>query len=93
MLSVAFGGNISGTAIMTAAISNILTVELLYQFTNIKITYVQWFLYTFPLWLILIPAIWLLLIKGIPITDKKNNLFQWLKIEMEKKIEELGPCQ
>src|SRR5699024_2119794 len=50
MLSVAFGGNISGTAIMTAAVGNILTVELLYRFTAIKITYFQWFLYTFPLW-------------------------------------------
>jgi solute carrier family 13 (sodium-dependent dicarboxylate transporter), member 2/3/5 len=90
MLSVAFGGNISGTAIMTAAISNILTVELLYQFTNIKITYVQWFLYTFPLWLILIPAIWLLLIKVFPL-PKKEQYFPMVRSEMEKKIVELGP--
>ena len=90
MLSVAFGGNISGTAIMTAAISNILTVELLYQFTNTKITYVQWFLYTFPLWLILIPAIWLLLIKVFPL-PKEEQSFPMVKSEMEKKIEELGP--
>src|SRR5699024_3149395 len=50
LLTVAFGGNISGTAIMTAAIGNILTVELLYKYASIKITYFEWFLYTFPLW-------------------------------------------
>ena len=46
MLGVAFGGNISGTAIMTAAIGNILTVELLNRIAGIKITYFQWFFYT-----------------------------------------------
>ena len=44
MLGVAYGGNISGTAVMTAAIGNILTVELFNRFAGINITYFQWFL-------------------------------------------------
>jgi len=90
MLSVAFGGNISGTAIMTAAVGNILTVELLYRFTAIKITYFQWFLYTFPLWLILIPSIWFLLYKIYPL-KKDERSFPMLKKEMDGKLDELGP--
>ncbi|UJL45550.1 DASS family sodium-coupled anion symporter [Virgibacillus sp. NKC19-16] len=89
MLGVAFGGNISGTAIMTAAVGNILTVELLYQFADIEITYFQWFLYTFPLWLILIPAIWILLIKFYPLR-KEEQSFPMVKKEMKTKLDELG---
>lgn len=89
MLGVAFGGNISGTAIMTAAVGNILTVELLYRFAGIEITYFQWFLYTFPLWLILIPAIWMLLMRIYPL-PKGEQAFPKVKKEMEAKLGELG---
>ncbi|WP_269411505.1 SLC13 family permease [Lentibacillus daqui] len=89
LLGIAFGGNISGTAVMTAAIGNILTVELLDSYANIKITYFQWFFYTFPLWLILIPAIWFLLLKVFPLT-KKEQSFPMIKNEMEVKLKELG---
>jgi solute carrier family 13 (sodium-dependent dicarboxylate transporter), member 2/3/5 len=89
LLGVAFGGTISGTAVMTAAIGNILTVELLKEFVGIKITYLQWFLYTFPLWLALIPVAWYLLIKKFPLTEKEKE-FPHLKAEMGKKLESLG---
>ncbi len=90
MLSVAFGGNISGTAIMTAAIGNVLTVELLERYAGIKITYFQWFYYTFPIWLLLIPSIWILLLKMFPL-PKEQQSFPKIQTEMEVKLEELGP--
>ncbi|HSO59033.1 MAG TPA: DASS family sodium-coupled anion symporter [Paenisporosarcina sp.] len=90
MLGVAYGGIISGTAIMTAAIGNILTVELLNRFAGIKITYFQWFFYTFPLWLILIPSIWLLLLKIFPLPEDQQY-FPMMKQEMEARIKDLGP--
>ena len=90
LLGVAFGGNISGTAVMTAAIGNVLTVELLNRFAGIKITYFQWFFYTFPLWLILIPAIWLLLLKVFPL-PKEEQFFPMIEKEMTARITELGP--
>lgn len=90
MLGVAFGGNISGTAVMTAAIGNILTVELLYKYAGVKITYFQWFLYTFPLWLLLIPSIWILLLKMYPL-PKEQQSFPMIKSEMEERVRELGP--
>ncbi len=90
MLGVAFGGIISGTSVMTAAIGNILTVELLNRFAGINITYFQWFYYTFPIWLILIPAIWLMLLKVFPLT-KEQQYFPAIQEEMAEKLEELGP--
>ncbi|WP_019415700.1 DASS family sodium-coupled anion symporter [Paenisporosarcina sp. TG20] len=90
MLGVAFGGIISGTAVMTAAIGNILTVELLNRFAGIKITYFQWFFYTFPLWLILIPSIWILLLKVFPL-PKDQQYFPMIRDEMKIRIKELGP--
>lgn len=89
LLGVAFGGTISGTIVMTAAIGNILTVELLKQFLGIQITYLQWFMYTFPIWLFLIPLSWLILIKSFPL-PKENEEFHHLKEEMDKKLKELG---
>ena len=90
MLGVAFGGNISGTAVMTAAIGNILTVELLNRFAGVKITYFQWFTYTFPLWLILIPAIWYMLLKVFPL-KKDQRFFPLIREEMEARLQEIGP--
>lgn len=89
LLAVAFGGTISGTAVMTAAIGNILTVELLKEFLDIKITYIQWFFYTFPLWLVLIPLVWYVLINRFPLSDKETN-FPHVKTEIQGKLDQLG---
>lgn len=90
MLGVAFGGIISGTSVMTAAIGNILTVELLDRFAGIKITYFQWFYYTFPLWIILVPSIWLMLLKVFPL-PKEQQYFPEIQQEMASKMAALGP--
>ncbi|RFU64547.1 DASS family sodium-coupled anion symporter [Peribacillus saganii] len=88
-LAVAFGTTISGTAVMTAAIGNILTVELLKSILDIKITYMQWFLYTFPIWLFLIPTVWILLLKWFPLKEEERN-FPHVRKEINNKIAELG---
>lgn len=89
MLGVAYGGVISGTAVMTAAIGNILTVEILNRFAGVTITYFQWFIYSFPLWLILIPSIWILLLKVFPLL-KEQQSFPKIEEEMKERLEELG---
>jgi sodium-dependent dicarboxylate transporter 2/3/5 len=89
LLGVAFAGNISGTAVMTAAIGNILTVELLNRYAGIQVTYFQWMLYTFPLWLILILCLWILLLRMFPLTEEEKS-FPQLKEQMDLKIKELG---
>lgn len=89
LLGVAFGGTISGTAVMTAAIGNILTVELLKEFLGIKITYIQWFTYTFPIWLILIPVVWYTLLKRFPLTEDEKS-FPHVKEEIKRKLDDLG---
>lgn len=90
MLGVAFGGIISGTSVMTAAIGNILTVELLDRFADIQITYFQWFYYTLPLWLILVPSIWLMLLKVFPLPEE-HRFFPEIQQEMASKMAALGP--
>jgi len=89
LLAVAFAGTVSGTVVMTAAIGNILTVELLKEFVGIQISYIQWFMYTVPIWLLLIPAAWLILLKSFPLPDE-NKHFPHVKEEMQKKLHELG---
>ncbi len=89
LLGVAFGGTVSGTAVMTAAIGNILTVELLKEFVGIKITYIQWFTYTFPIWIIMIPILWYTLLKQFPLTEEEKH-FPHVKAELKSKLEELG---
>lgn len=90
LLGVAFGGTISGTAVMTAAIGNILTVAMLKQFLNVNITYFEWFLYALPLWLTLIPGAWLVLLKCFPLKEEERA-FPHVKEEMQKKIKDFGP--
>ncbi|GAB7386465.1 DASS family sodium-coupled anion symporter [Bacillaceae bacterium] len=92
LLGMAFGGNISGTAIMTAAIGNILTVELLNRYLGMKVSYFEWLLYAFPVWILLIPAAWLLLLKMYPL-EPSERAFPQLKREMENKLQELGKLQ
>ncbi|KAB2330433.1 DASS family sodium-coupled anion symporter [Cytobacillus depressus] len=89
LLGVAFAGTISGTVVMTAAIGNILTVELLKEFLGIQITYIQWFTYTVPIWLLLIPVGWFILLKSFPL-PKENKEFPHVKEEMKRKLDALG---
>lgn len=90
LLGVSYAGTISGTAVMTAAIGNILTVELLNRFVGIKVTYFQWFIYTLPIWLILIPLAWLLLVKLFPMQQDEAS-FPQVKNQMNQKLKEFGP--
>ncbi|MFD2925616.1 SLC13 family permease [Halobacillus naozhouensis] len=90
LLGVAFGGTISGTAVMTAAIGNILTVNLLKQFLGVEITYFEWFIYSLPLWITLIPGAWFVLNKCFPL-KKKEQSFPKVKKEMQEIMAEFGP--
>lgn len=89
MLGVAFGSTVSGTAVMTAAIGNILAVELLNEFTGITITYFQWFLYALPIWLILIPAVWILLMKLFPLKKEEAD-FPEVQKQMKERAKDFG---
>jgi sodium-dependent dicarboxylate transporter 2/3/5 len=90
LLAVAFGGTISGTAVLTAAIGNIITVALVNDLLNVQITYVEWFLYSLPLWLLTIPGAWFILLKCFPLKEGERD-FPQIKPDMKEKIEELGP--
>ncbi|TKC19447.1 SLC13 family permease [Robertmurraya kyonggiensis] len=89
MLGVAFGSTVSGTAVMTAAIGNILAVELLNEFSGINITYFQWFLYALPIWLLLIPAVWILLMKLFPLKKEEAN-FPEVQAQMKERAKDFG---
>lgn len=88
MLGVAFGGNISGTAILPAAIGNVLAVEILNMYLHTNISYMQWFLLAFPIWFLLIPAVWYILLRSYPAEVKE---IAGIQEEMERRYRELGP--
>ncbi|QKY68303.1 DASS family sodium-coupled anion symporter [Lentibacillus sp. CBA3610] len=90
LLAVAYGCTISGTAVMTAAIGNILAVDILNQILQVNITYFEWFIYSLPLWLALIPGSWFLLLKSFPLGERESS-FPHLKQEMQQKIKQFGP--
>ncbi|HBT19995.1 MAG TPA: hypothetical protein DEA47_01290 [Peptococcaceae bacterium] len=48
-----------------------MTTDLIYDITGKRITYVKWFLYTFPVSLVLLPILWFVLIRVFP-TEMKE---------------------
>lgn len=86
-ISTAFGISISGVAVLTAAIGNILTVELLRLYAGVSISYLEWFIYTAPIWILLTIVIMFILWK---IYTPKERSFDTLQQEMKKKNEEIG---
>ncbi|WP_156289620.1 SLC13 family permease [Oceanobacillus salinisoli] len=90
LVGTAFAGNISGTAILTAAVGNILTIEILQIYTNSTISYFEWFLYAFPIWFLLILIIPWVIWRLFP-TEQYS--FQLLQQEMKRKKDQLGPLR
>ncbi|RKQ35907.1 DASS family sodium-coupled anion symporter [Oceanobacillus halophilus] len=88
LVGTAFAGNISGTAILTAAVGNILTIEILQIYTGGTLSYFSWFLYAFPIWLLLILIIPFMIWRQFP-TEAYS--FQILQKNMKEKKEQLGP--
>lgn len=86
-ISTAFGISISGVAVLTAAIGNILTVELLRLYVGVSISYLEWFIYTAPIWILLTIIIMFILWKMYP---PRERSFDTLQQEMKKKNEEIG---
>lgn len=87
LVGTAYAGNISGTAILTAAIGNILTIEILQLYVGRSLSYIDWFLYAFPIWIVLIMVIPYILWKCFP---PENFTFDRLQVEMKKKKQNLG---
>ena len=86
-ISTAFGISISGVAVLTAAIGNILTVELLRLYVGVSISYLEWFIYTAPIWILLTVVIMFILWK---MYTPRERSFDTLQQEMKKKNEEIG---
>jgi sodium-dependent dicarboxylate transporter 2/3/5 len=87
MMGVAVGCTISGTAILPAAIGNVVTVDLINYYLQEKVTYFDWLLLTFPLWLVLIPLTWWVIHRSYPSYTPPEGI----QAEMGKLIGELGP--
>ena len=83
----AFGGNISGVAVLTAAIGNILAVEILRLYAGVSISYLQWFIYTAPIWILLVIVVMYIVWKCYP---PEVETFENLHKEMKNKNNELG---
>jgi sodium-dependent dicarboxylate transporter 2/3/5 len=88
MLAVVVGCGISGTAILPAAIGNVITVDLINTYLQQHITYVDWLVLAFPMWLLLIPASWWVLYRCFPVQAEAPL---GLKLQMKALIAEMGP--
>jgi sodium-dependent dicarboxylate transporter 2/3/5 len=87
MMGVAIGCSISGTAILPAAIGNVVTVDLINYYMQENVTYFDWLLLTLPLWLLLIPLTWWVIHRAYPPFPPPEGI----QTEMGKLIGELGP--
>ena len=87
LIGTAYAGNISGTAILTAAIGNILTIEILQLYVGRTLSYLDWFLYTIPIWILLIITIPFIVWKCYP---PEVFSFDELQKEMVEKKDALG---
>lgn len=87
LIGTAFAGNISGTAILTAAIGNILTIEILQSYLGTSLSYLDWFIYALPIWLLLIITIPIIVWFCYPPEDYS---FSDLQKEMKEKQTALG---
>lgn len=88
LVGLAFGANVSGTAILPAAIGNVLTIEVLDIYLDQNISYFAWLWYTFPIWLGMIPVTWWCVRKAFP---AEQESYTELASVMREKIQELGP--
>src|SRR5690606_13398334 len=87
LIGTAFGGTISGTAILTAAIGNILTVEILSVYLGTSLSYFDWFIYALPIWILVTLVVPWIIWK---IYKPEKYDFSKLQIEMQEKRIELG---
>lgn len=87
LVGTAYAGNISGTAIMTAAIGNILAIEILQLYLGTSLSYFDWFLYALPIWVLLIITIPIIIWYCYPPEDYS---FNELQEDMVKKKAALG---
>lgn len=90
LIGTAFAGNISGTTILTAAIGNILTIEILQVYLGKSLSYFEWFLYALPIWLLLMLIIPMIVWKSYPPEDFS---FSVLQEEMKEKKKAVGPLR
>ncbi len=87
LIGTAYAANISGTAILTAAIGNILAIEILQLYIGTTLSYFDWFLYAVPIWILLILTIPVIVWRCYPPEDFS---FDELQAEMVKKRDALG---
>lgn len=88
LMGAAIGCNVSGTAILPAAIGNVITVDLINYYLNEHITYMEWLVLSLPIWLILIPVSWWVLYRTFPV---KVDAPTELREEIKRMITNLGP--
>jgi sodium-dependent dicarboxylate transporter 2/3/5 len=88
ILGLAFGGTISGSVLLPAALSNVITVDLLEELTGRRILYTEWFRYALPVGLTLLPIVWYVLLRCFP---PEIEQFAGGAQEFRKKSSQMGP--
>lgn len=75
MMGVVIGCGISGTAVLPAALGNVITVDLINTYLQTHVTYTDWLVLALPMWLIMIPASWWVLYRSFPVKEPMPAVF------------------
>jgi len=89
MISVAFGCSIGSLGTLIGGARNPVTIGFL-ENENIKVTFLDWMIYSVPVVLFSLPLVWLALITIFPIEIKDLKV---VKEKMDTEINELGPTK
>ncbi|VXB05364.1 Sodium-dependent dicarboxylate transporter SdcS [Flavobacterium sp. 9AF] len=89
MLAIAYSSSIGGMATLIGTPPNLVLVGVIQKTYNIEISFLQWFIFGFPLSIVLLYICWLYLTKfAFKIKQKE---FPGGKEEIENQLQKLGP--
>jgi sodium-dependent dicarboxylate transporter 2/3/5 len=89
MLAIAYGCSIGSLGTLIGGARNPVTIGFL-ETQNIKVSFLDWMIYSVPVVLISLPIVWLLLITLFPIEIKNLKV---VRKKINEDIEELGPMR
>ncbi len=89
MLGIAYGCSIGSLGTLIGGARNPLAIGFL-ETQNIKVTFLEWMIYSMPVVFISLPFIWLLLVSYYPIEIKD---LKKVRIKIKREIVQLGPIR
>ncbi len=88
MLSIAFGCSIGSLGTLIGGARNPLTIGFLQETAGVRISFLEWMIYSMPIVFLSLPIVWLILVRTFPIELKS---LERGKKEIYTEVKALGP--